>query len=161
MTNTCYFFRIFLWIFIFSISIVFNFNSGGAIRVTPTVGCGTPSIKQEHTTAIQIILPIQYSNLPQAMHVQDGAIILPVSQYMNHHLPSNISYHHIWQICTSWQIANHQQHSSMFELNCWNIVWMCRGTSVKWSHLARKCSLIFNDSTILWKLLWQLVNFTS
>ncbi len=39
---------------------------------------------------IQILLPIQYAKLLPAQ--QDGAIILPASQHMNHHLPAGISY---------------------------------------------------------------------
>ncbi len=40
--------------------------------------------------AIQTLLPIWYANLLTARQV--GAIILPSSQHMNHHLPAGVSY---------------------------------------------------------------------
>ncbi len=40
--------------------------------------------------AIQILLPIRYANLLLAR--QDGSIILPASQHIDHHLPAGISY---------------------------------------------------------------------
>ncbi len=60
-----------------------------------------------------------------------------------------------WQICTSWQVSNHQHHSSIIELNGWNIMGMCM-TSVEWFYLAREGSLNFMIQ--LWKWSWQLVN---
>ncbi len=45
---------------------------------------------QELTMAIQIQLSIHYTRLPPAR--QDGAVILPASQQMNHYLPAGISY---------------------------------------------------------------------
>ncbi len=65
-----------------------------------------------------------------------------------------------WQICISWQVSNHQQHSLLSEVNGWNIVVMCRNKCTMIS-FARKGSLHFMiQLSILWKcpcrlVLWQ------
>ncbi len=57
---------------------------------------------------IQIILPIRYANLLPAR--QDGSIILPASQHMNHHLPAGISY----QLTDLYHLASFKPPKTFF-----------------------------------------------
>ncbi len=64
----------------------------------------------EPITAIHIILPIQYANLPPAR--QDGAIILIANQHINHHLPAGISY----QLADLYFLASFKPSTILFNI---------------------------------------------
>ncbi len=55
-------------------------------------------------------IPILYANLLPAR--QDGAIILPASQHMNHHLPAGISY----QLANMYQLASFKPPTTFFNI---------------------------------------------
>ncbi len=67
----------------------------------------------QEPTYIQIPLAIQYANLIPAR--QGGAIILPASQHINHHLPAGIRYY----LSDLHQLASFKlpHYSFIFELN--------------------------------------------
>ncbi len=63
---------------------------------------------QEASTVVQIILPIQYANLPPDR--QDKSIILPASLHMNHYLPVGICY----QLADLYQLAGYILPTTVF-----------------------------------------------
>ncbi len=80
-----------------------------------------------------------------------------------------------WQICTSYQVSSHQQHSLIFGINCWNIVGMCRKnwrmisfcqkgvTKILWSNvlLVAYCPASWYSSSANYILPCQLIQFIS
>ncbi len=68
------------------------------------------NICQEHTTAKHILLHIRKAILLPAR--RDGAIILPASKHMNHHVPAGTSY----QWADLYQLAGVKPPLAFFHL---------------------------------------------
>ncbi len=73
---------------------------------------------QESTTAVQIILPIQYTNMLPARKV--GVIVLPTNQLVNQYMPTGLSCSITNAIPTSWKVA--QVYPNYKYLQCPSVV---------------------------------------